>query len=110
MTNVIFTKHALSRLSERSLTKDQIVEVINSPQLTKPIAQTQTTKFIKTINDRRIHVVASLSSEKKWLVISVWVRGEEDKLPIVWQLLTLPFRLFWKLIQFVFAQILPKVF
>jgi hypothetical protein len=37
-----------------------------------------------------VHVVAYyLDDERKWLVKSVWVRGEDDPKPLWWQMLTL---------------------
>ena len=96
--NLIFTNHAFDRLSLRSITQDAIWQTITYPE--KKYPQDQTTKFIKSVQDRRLHVIASwLTKENKWLVVSVWVRGEEDKEPVVWQLITLPFRLIWWLIK-----------
>ncbi len=94
--NIVFTKHASERLKDRSIAEDYIKRTIEHPD--KKIHQDDNNwKFIKTIKGRKVHAVATyLEKEKKWLVISVWVRGEEDKLPIVWQLITLPFKLiFW---------------
>lgn len=96
--NLIFTNHAFDRLSLRSITQDAIWQTINYPE--KKYPQDQTIKFIKSVQDRRLHVIASwLAKENKWLVVSVWVRGEEDQEPVIWQLITLPFKLIWWLIK-----------
>jgi len=96
----IFSHHALDRVQDRSVTQDSVVSVLRHPEKTFPGHKPGTTKFIRTLNDRRIHVVASyLVDQKKWLVISVWVRGEEDKVPFAWQLITLPFKVVWWLIK-----------
>jgi len=91
--NLIFTHHALDRLKDRSINYAHLVDVVNYPD--KKFSQSENTfKFIKTINQRNIHVVAKfLEKDRKWLVISVWVRGEEDRESVVWWLLTQPFRL-----------------
>lgn len=96
----IFTKHALERLDSRSITQDMVVQVLRQPDETRPADKPGSTKFIKTVHDRLVHVVATyLSDQDKWLVISVWVRGEEDKTPLVWQALTFPFKLVWYVVK-----------
>lgn len=93
--NIIFTNHALDRLKDRSINYAHIADVVNYPDK-KFHTKGESWKFIKTINGRKIHTVATyLKDDRKWLVISVWVRGENDKAPFIWQLLTLPFRLIW---------------
>jgi len=97
--NLIFTKHALARMKDRNITEQAVWQTLQKPELTKPEDKPNTTRFIKTINDRKYHVVAThLSETNKTLVISAWVRGEEDAVPIFWQLLTLPFKLSWRML------------
>lgn len=96
----IFTKHALERLDKRGVTKDMVVQVLQSPSETKPTGKRNTTKFIKIVHDRLVHVVAThLPQENKWLVVSVWVRGEEDEASLAWRILTVPFKAIWYLIK-----------
>jgi uncharacterized protein DUF4258 len=105
--NLIFTNHAYDRLKERSIAEDAIYEVINFADNQHPAGNN--IKFIKTINHRKIYVVAKhLANDGKWLIISVWVRGEEDKVPLAWQLITLPFRAVWWSIKTVFKTIFTK--
>jgi len=89
--NLVFTKHALNRLDFRAITQDAIYQTVSNPD--KSFANQSHTKFIRTINDRLIHVVAKPIKNRQWLIISVWVRGEEDRVPLIWKLLTLPFKL-----------------
>ena len=103
--NLIFTNHAMDRLKDRSINYSHIADVVNYPDK-KFLKDDQTNKFIKTINGRKIHTVANyLKKEKKWLIISVWVRGEDDKLPLVWKLIILPFRLIWWLVKAIYKLI-----
>ena len=97
--NVIFTKHGLQRSKDRSISANRVYETINYPDKVKnKHAQQQT--FIKEKYGRKYHVVATYKPEqKKYLVISTWVRGEDDRQPIVWQLITAPFRILWWLIK-----------
>ena len=92
----IFSKHAMDRLDLRSITQDMVVQTLEHPEVTKPTGKPDTTKFMKVVNGRRMQVIAKyLTKEKQWLVISVWVRGEEDRQSLVWQIITLPFRGIW---------------
>jgi len=96
----IFTKHALERSNTRSVTQDMIVKVLRNPEITQPTSKPNTTKFIATVHGRLVHVVATyLSDQDRWLVVSVWVRGEEDQNPLVWRLLVLPFKAVWYVIK-----------
>ncbi len=96
--DLIFTDHSLERLTLRSLSQDQIWQVIHHPQ--KHFENQGNEKFISTVAGRRIHVVAKkLVDDNKWLVISVWVRGEDDPETMVWQLLTLPFKAIWWIVK-----------
>lgn len=105
--SVIFTNHAWQRLSERTISADMAVTAISHPD--SKFENATTTKFIKTIHGRKVHVVASQDSKTgQWVVVSTWVRGEQDKVPLVWQLLTLPFRLIWWLLIVVWNVLAPK--
>ena len=100
--NIILTNHAYERAVSRSLALHSIYETVKFPD--KKFKQaTGETKYIKTIQNRKYHVVATYKKdEDKYLVISTWVRGEEDKVPLLWQLITLPFKICWWIIQFQF--------
>lgn len=102
--NIIFTKHAFERLKDRSLSKDIVFKTINRPDHKKSSGD-ESVKFIRTINNRKVHAVATyLRDEKKWLVISNWVRGEEDKKPFIWLIITLPFKILLILLKFIFKK------
>jgi hypothetical protein len=103
--DIILTDHADYRQSYRSLTKQGIYQAIHQPDKKIRIEQDKW-KFIKTINGRPYHVIASfLPNKQKWLVISVWVRGEDDRPPLLWKLITLPFKLLWWVINTVWKSI-----
>lgn len=103
--NVVFTKHAAERMALRSITEYTIWEVIAHPDEVRPEKQ-NSKRYIKTINTRRYFVVAAyIPNEKKYLVISCWVRGEDDAVPLVWILLTAPFKIIWKLVTFIIRRI-----
>ncbi len=102
----IFTKHAQERAQLRSLTLDQIIRVLENPDTTIPFAHSSKSKFIKMVHDRQVHVVANyLGSQKKWLIISVWVRGEDDPVPFTWLVLTAPFKLILWIAKLIWKQL-----
>lgn len=95
--NLIFTDHAYHRLKQRSISEFSVYQTIN--QADKTNYKNNNQKFIKTINGRKIHIVAKFNKQQnKWVVISVWVRGEEDKNSLVWQIISLPFKLIYYLL------------
>lgn len=77
---ITFTSHALERMKLRSIYKYEVKNTILDPDKTIE-DQDDKVKFIgKELSlNRAYHVVAKfLPEDNKWLVISVWVRGEED--------------------------------
>ncbi|PIR61803.1 MAG: hypothetical protein COU66_01835 [Candidatus Pacebacteria bacterium CG10_big_fil_rev_8_21_14_0_10_44_11] len=96
--SLVFTDHALDRLGLRLVTQEMVYQVVTTFQ-TK-YAVDQSTKFVKTIKQRKLQVVANyLKKEDKWLIISVWVRGEEDQPSIFWKIISFPFWLVWQALK-----------
>ncbi|HYD35674.1 MAG TPA: DUF4258 domain-containing protein [Vitreimonas sp.] len=96
----IFTTHAQERLKLRSVSPDDVVKVLRHPTHTFPGDKANTTKFIRTLNQREIQVIATyLKDQKKWLIVSVWVRGEDDPESWSWWMVALPFRILWWLVK-----------
>lgn len=77
---ITFTTHALERMKLRNIYRYEVKETILNPEKTFE-DQDDVMKFISkefSLN-RSYHVVAKfLEDENKWLVISAWIRGEED--------------------------------
>jgi hypothetical protein len=97
--SIILTHHAEKRMKKRRMARSDIERVIGNPDKTFPGKKEGTVKFVKWIDQRQHQVVAKLLENKKdWLVLSVWVRGEEDFNWVQW-LVLLPFRLLWKVIK-----------
>lgn len=102
--NLIFTKHALARMNERSIQYDSIYWVLRDPDSVKGELQgSKPVKFIRLYTNRLYHVVAQWKKDQQaWLVVSVWVRGEDDKEAISTQLVLFPFRVIWWIIRRIF--------
>jgi len=97
MPEYIFTKHSLERLSQRSISQSAAESVLQHPDRTEPGKKPGTIKFVRMVNGRNVQLIATfLDDQKKWLIVSAWVRGEDDKESLVWQIITLPFKLLWK--------------
>ncbi|MCA9372851.1 hypothetical protein KC921_02000 [Candidatus Woesebacteria bacterium] len=78
-SQIILTKHALSRGKQRYVSQERIEQALTNPDKTINLEDNKT-KFVRVINERQFQVVATyLPKENKWLVISAWVRGEEDR-------------------------------
>lgn len=93
---LIFTDHALQRMQLRSVSKDAIWRVLQHPERTIPSDKPDSTKFIRTINDREYHIIGTyLPDQDKTLIISLWVRGEDDPDSFWWWAITAPFKALW---------------
>lgn len=112
MPKIVLTKHALERAKSRKMELYPIERTILDPDQKISLGE-QKFKFLKNVAGRRYQLVATfLPKEDKWLVISAWVRGEEDQLPFVWRLISAPFHFLWWLIKMIFqllGQIIAKI-
>jgi hypothetical protein len=108
MSDFIWTKHARERAGLRSLSESDVELVLRHPDKTYPGKKQNTVKFIKTIQSRQVQVVASLVENKKWLIVSVWVRGEQDPVPLVWKIITLPVVILWSLVKLIVKQLIKS--
>lgn len=105
MPKISLTKHALERARSRQMELYAIEQLILFPDHKKALGDDKF-KFQKIINQRNYQAVATwLAKENKWLIISTWVRGEEDRLPLVWLLISWPFRLVWRLLLWLLQQL-----
>ena len=85
--NIVLTDHARERMSLRSISAQAISQTVAKPDR-KEKEDDGDTQFIRKIKGRQYHVVAYyLSDERKWLVKTTWVRGEDDPQPLWLRLL-----------------------
>lgn len=97
--NIILTNHAEQRMKLRRITPEMIAKTIQKPDEREPETDGDI-KFIRTLEKRPVHVVAKyLDDEKKWLVKSVWVRGEDDPKPLWLRLIMLPIAIIRRLLM-----------
>jgi len=98
MTKFFLTKHAQQRVYLRRLSLRSIESTLADPDRVVEMDGGKR-KFIKQQGSRLYHVVAKYSPpQRAWVVISVWVRGEEDPPNYLWLVITWPFRMAGKLL------------
>lgn len=92
--SIVLTHHAQERMQLRRISEAQVLATLQKPDYTQPSReQEEVLVSVKLLSGRKMHVVSKyLADENKTLVLSVWVRGEDDSTPLSWQLITLPFR------------------
>lgn len=104
--NLILSHHAEQRAKQRSIGLGAIHQTVNYPDIEKSQENNQI-KFQKIIKNRHYQVIATyLREEEKWLILSTWVRGEEDKIPLIWQLIVFPFRLLYQILLWIFNSLI----
>jgi len=75
---VVFTKHARERMNLRNIGEDMIIQIMRNPSQTFD-ADDGKIKFIGKAMGAKIHAICKpLPDENKWIVITLWVRGEND--------------------------------
>jgi len=69
---VIWTNHALQRLTERGIKQGDAWAVWNRPEQSRFSATQGAWIYYRTYYDERIEVVAKQNERKEWLILSVW--------------------------------------
>ncbi len=76
--NIVFSKHARERMEQRIISEEMVLATVQMPDRTYPEADGDT-KFIRKVYRGKVHVICKpLPEENKWMVKSVWIRGEDD--------------------------------
>lgn len=69
---LIFTDHALDRMSERGVTHNEVWATWNNPDNSRYAKSRGAWVYFKTLHDKKIEVVAKKNERQEWLLISVW--------------------------------------
>ncbi|MBL8132297.1 MAG: DUF4258 domain-containing protein [Anaerolineae bacterium] len=65
-------------MEQRAISREMVLAAVQKPDKTYPEVDGDT-KFIRKVHGSKVHVVCKpLPKEDKWLVKSVWIRGEDD--------------------------------
>jgi hypothetical protein len=79
---VIWTNHALMRLKERGVSRDQVLSAFNHPERTEKSSNNNSFQYQKRFGNSLVTVVAKQNEKNEWIFLSVWVDpplpGSED--------------------------------
>lgn len=80
----ILTNHAEERMLMRGITNEMIAQTLERPDR-KENESDGDIEHIRTLNGRELHVIAFYKNDqKKWIVKTVFVHGEETSPVIKW--------------------------
>ena len=80
----VLTDHAEERMLLRRITRDMVAQTLAKPDR-KENESDGDIEHIRTINGRQLHVIAFYKEDqKKWIVKSTWVHGEDDQKGLKW--------------------------
>lgn len=70
--NLIWTNHALSRLSERGLTQEIAWQAFNNPDKTSK-GKNGSNEYKKKFNGSTVSVIAKKNEKGEWIILSCWM-------------------------------------
>lgn len=80
----VLTEHAEQRMGLRRITRDMVAQTLAQPDR-KENESDGDIEHIRTLSGRQVHVIAFYKADqKKWIVKSTWVRGEDDQKGLKW--------------------------
>ena len=76
---VIWTNHALQRLTERGIKQSDAYNTFCRPQESRPAQTKGAYVFYRTYGKDKLEVVASKNDRGQWVIMSVWSRPAWEK-------------------------------
>jgi len=76
---VIWTNHALDRMSERGISQSDAYATLTHPQQSRKGSNKNAWVFYRNYGSNTVEVVASQNEKKEWVVLSVWSRPNYGK-------------------------------
>lgn len=76
---VIFTNHALQRLSKRGISQGDAWATFRRPDQSRYAESKGAWVYYKTCGNRKIEVVAKKNEKGEWVVLSVWSKPFFEK-------------------------------
>ncbi len=70
---VIWTNHALQRLSDRGFTQDMALKAFNSPDSSMPGKNDGSIEYARKFNNSKITIIAKQNEKKEWIILSCWI-------------------------------------
>ena len=69
---LVFTKHALAKMQERGIRKEDAWETFKHPERRFRGKRKDTFEFLRSFGDFRLTVLAAQNPRDEWITISVW--------------------------------------
>ena len=73
ITDVVFTNHAIERMSQRGISGDWAWQSVKQPDTTNPGKEKHTTEFMKRFSAHTVTTIAKKNDIGEWVVLSVWM-------------------------------------
>lgn len=70
---LIWTNHAIERLSQRGLSQELAWTAFKNPDSTRLGSQQDATEYIKRVDTSRITLIAKQNEKREWIVLSCWI-------------------------------------
>lgn len=71
--HIVFTNHALTRLSERRITEKMVKDAIYYPSVFGPGKEENSIEYKKQLGERELTVIVKPGSKGEMVVVSAWV-------------------------------------
>jgi hypothetical protein len=76
---VIWTNHALQRLSQRGISQGDAWATFSRPDQSRYAKTKSAWVYYKTYGEKRIEVVAKKNERGQWIILSVWSKPVYEK-------------------------------
>lgn len=70
---LIFTKHAIERMQQRSIPQNMVWEAFNKPDKTFPGKQPGSTEYQKQFGKSLVTLIVRQNEKREWIVVSCWM-------------------------------------
>lgn len=80
---VIWTNHALQRLSDRGISQSDALYTFQKPQQSRYASAKEAWIYYRTYKNEQIEVVAKQNDKKEWIILSVWSKPNFTKTAVI---------------------------
>src|SRR4051812_36400359 len=71
--NLIWTNHALDRLSQRGLSQEKALIAFRNPDNSSPGSTPGSMQFTKYFGSSKVTLVGKENERREWIIISAWI-------------------------------------
>lgn len=73
ITDVVFTNHAIQRMSERGISGDWVWQAVKKAEISKAGKEKHTTEFSKRFGNHTVTAIGKKNDIGEWVVLSAWM-------------------------------------